>query len=55
MNPADPMAEVYQLCDCALCAARWRPLTENEITVLRFAAAVPDVSEKDRQQLPLHW
>jgi hypothetical protein len=37
---ADYMADVYQQCDHALIAALYRPLTNDEITALRYAAGV---------------
>jgi hypothetical protein len=45
MNPADPMAELYELCELALQAAEYRPLTPVEINALRFAAAIPEQNE----------
>lgn len=40
MHPEDPMAELFEICDTALEAAHERPLTDDEIHALRFAAGI---------------
>ncbi len=42
MQDYDPDAELYEICAIALREARTRPLTEEEITALRYAAAIPE-------------
>lgn len=55
----DPMSELYEICECALCAARERALTEDEISALRFAAGVPEgraaAHDCGRQQEIFEW
>lgn len=41
-NPDDPMADLYELCEYALQCAAFRPLTDDEIHALRYAAAIPE-------------
>jgi hypothetical protein len=55
MNPADPMAELFEICETALSAARERPLTEDEICALKFAAGVPGAHSQDRRQEHFNW
>lgn len=38
----DPMSELFEVCELALAEAAYRPLTQDEIDALRFAAGVPE-------------
>lgn len=56
--PDDPMAELYERCALALDAAAQRPLRQDEIDALRYAAAIPEGAPRpvtDGRQESFEW